>query len=59
MTVDLMWRIELLSAVFVTDLVVFIGLCREELREWRVHRSARGARRGLAKGLSAMPSASR
>jgi hypothetical protein len=40
MSSDLEWRVALLSAVFLTDLVVFIRLCREELRDWRAHRSA-------------------
>jgi hypothetical protein len=37
----MVWRVALLSVVFLTDLVVFIGLCREELRDWRHRRSAR------------------
>jgi hypothetical protein len=44
MSTDLIWRVALLSAVFVSDLVVFIGLVREEVRDWRVNRSASGAR---------------
>jgi hypothetical protein len=42
MSSDLEWRIALLSAVFLTDLVVFMRLCRDELRDWRAHRGDRG-----------------
>jgi hypothetical protein len=35
MLANLVWRATLLGAVFVTDLVVFIDLCRQELRDWR------------------------
>ena len=41
MSEAMVWRVALLSVVFLTDLVVFIGLCREELRDWRHRRSAR------------------
>jgi len=37
-----MWRVGLLSAVLVTDLVLFIELCRKELRDLRLLRSAKG-----------------
>ena len=40
---NLTWRVVLLSVVFVTDLVMVIGLVREELRDWRLNRSASGA----------------
>jgi len=40
MSSDLEWRIALLTTVFLTDLIVFVGLCRQELREWRAERSA-------------------
>jgi hypothetical protein len=30
-----LWRLALLSAVYLIDLMVFIGLCRDELRAWR------------------------
>jgi Predicted integral membrane protein (DUF2189) len=33
--VDLMWRTDLLGLVFVTDLLVFVALCRDEFRNWR------------------------
>ncbi len=36
MLVNLVWRAALLGAVFVTDLVVFIGLCRDELAHRRI-----------------------
>jgi hypothetical protein len=42
MSSDLEWRVALLSVVFLTDLVVFMRLCREELRDWRAHRGGRG-----------------
>jgi hypothetical protein len=38
LSVDLTWRIALLGAVFAADLMVFISLCREELREWHLSR---------------------
>ena len=34
-SVDLLWRIVVLAVVFGADLVVFIGLLRDELRDWR------------------------
>lgn len=42
MSMDLEWRIVLLSVVFLTDLVVFMRLCRAELRDWRDQPGARG-----------------
>ena len=42
MSSDLEWRIALLSVVFLTDLVVFMRLCRDELRDWRAHRGDTG-----------------
>jgi hypothetical protein len=51
-----MWRVALLSVVFVTDLIVFIGLCREELRDWRGRHGARLSGRGAGKQLPAMVS---
>jgi hypothetical protein len=41
MSSELEWRVAFLSVVFLTDVVVFIRLCREELRDWRAQRSAR------------------
>jgi len=38
LSVDVTWRVALLSAVFAADLLMFISLCREELRDWRVSR---------------------
>jgi hypothetical protein len=35
---ELTWRVVLITAVFGADLLVFIGLCCEELRDWRVSR---------------------
>jgi hypothetical protein len=35
MLADLVWRAALLGAVFVADLTVFVGLCRDELGYWR------------------------
>jgi len=52
---DLGWRIAMLSAVFVTDLVVFVGLCREELRDW--HRARVNAPTDEA--VTALPASSR
>jgi len=40
MSSDLERRIALLSLVFLTDLIVFVGLCRQEFRDWRAQRSA-------------------
>ena len=56
---DPVWRVALLSVVFVTDLVVFIALCREELRDW--HAGSGKARAGGAagNGLPAMAAPSR
>jgi hypothetical protein len=41
MSSELEWRVALLSVVFLTDVVVFMRLCREEFRDWRAQRSAR------------------
>ena len=38
---DMVWRVALLSVVFLTDIIVFIGLCRDEIRDWRGRRSVR------------------
>jgi len=38
LSVDVTWRVALLSAIFAADLLMFISLCREELRDWRVSR---------------------
>ena len=38
LSVDVTWRVALLSGVFAADLLMFISLCREELRDWRVSR---------------------
>lgn len=54
MSVDVMWRVALLGAVFAIDLMVFIDLVREEWREWRTDRIASGAG-----GNGALASASR
>jgi hypothetical protein len=56
MSLDLHWRLAMLSAVFLTDAIVFARLCREELRDWQTQRSAR---RGGAFGpAEVMPSRS-
>lgn len=39
------WQIVLLSAVFLADIVVFTGLCRDELRTWYAERARRPASR--------------
>ncbi len=39
------WQVVLLSAVFLADIVVFIGLCREELRSWHAEHARRPASR--------------
>jgi hypothetical protein len=41
----MMWRVALLGAVFAIDVVLLLQLIREEVRDWRVHRSASGARK--------------
>jgi hypothetical protein len=51
---DMVWRVVLLSVVFLTDLVVFIGLCREELRDWRGRRSATLAARAADRNLPSL-----
>jgi len=35
---DMMWRLVLLALVFVADAVMFVRLCRDELRDRRVSR---------------------
>ncbi len=55
MSSHLVWRVALLGVVFAADLVVFIGLCREELRDWGARRSLR-ASKPIAGGVSALPS---
>jgi hypothetical protein len=40
MSVDVMWRVVLLTIVFLVDIVVFVCLCRDEIRDWRVRRCA-------------------
>ena len=49
MLANLVWRAALLGAVFATDLVVFIGLCRDELRQ-----QSQGGKQ-ISKGVSASP----
>jgi hypothetical protein len=55
---DLTWQVALLGVVFAIDLVVFIGLVREELRDWRATRRIRGGE-PFGEGASAPPSSSR
>jgi hypothetical protein len=50
---QLFWRVALLGVVFAADLVVFIGLCREELRGWRTRRPSRGSK-PVGKGVPAL-----
>jgi hypothetical protein len=54
MSSELEWRVAFLSVVFLTDVVVFIRLCREELGDWRAQRSARPSSSGFA--LARVPS---
>lgn len=54
MSVDLVWRVALLTVVFVTDIVVFVGLCREELNGWRVGRNTARAERSSGRHLAAI-----
>ena len=56
LSVDVTWRVALLSAVFAADLLMFISLCREELRDWRVSRYSPVP---VAKALSAPSSNTR
>jgi hypothetical protein len=51
---DMVWRVALLSVVFLTDIIVFIGLCREEIRDWRGRRSARPALRAANENFPAL-----
>jgi hypothetical protein len=51
------WRFAMLSVVFLTDVIVFAQLCREELRD---RRARRRVRRGDAFSLAGVvPSRSR
>jgi hypothetical protein len=54
----LIWRVALLGVVFAADLVVFLGLCRDELRDWRVRRQPRNDK-VMGEGVSALPSSAR
>jgi hypothetical protein len=54
----LIWRVALLGVVFGADLVVFIGLCRDELRDGRARRPPR-ATEPIGEGVSALPSSAR
>jgi len=47
--ISLDWRFALLSIVFLTDVIVFAQLCREELRD---RQARRRVRRGDAFGLA-------
>jgi hypothetical protein len=51
---DMVWRVALLSVVFLTDIVVFIGLCREEIRDWRARRSVRPSLRAANENFPAL-----
>jgi hypothetical protein len=46
-----LWQPALLSAVYLIDLVVFVALCRNELRDWR--RAERQAKPAAATGPDA------
>lgn len=54
----LIWRVALLGVVFAADLVVFIGLCRDELRDGRARRRPRD-RKPIGDGVSALQSSAR
>jgi hypothetical protein len=54
----LIWRVALLGVVFAADVVVFIGLCREELHDWRVRRQPRDSN-PIGEGVPALPSSAR
>ena len=58
MSAHLIWRAVLLGVVFAADAVVFIGLCRDELRDWRVRRQP-GDKQPMGDGASALPSSAR
>jgi hypothetical protein len=55
---QLIWRVALLGVVFAADLVVFIGLCRDELRDGRARGRPRDNKR-IGDGASALPSSAR
>ncbi len=57
MSLDLHWRLAMLSVVFLIDAIVFARLCREELRDWQTRRSARQG--GAFGPAEVMPSRSR
>jgi hypothetical protein len=38
---DIVWRVLLLSVVFLADAIVFVDLAKDELRDWRAQRLAR------------------
>jgi hypothetical protein len=42
---SLVWELVVLSAVYLIDVVVFAGLCRDEIRAWRKGRSERALSR--------------
>ncbi len=54
MSEDMVWRVALLSVVFLTDIIVFIGLCREEIRDWRGRRSVRLSPRAANENFPAL-----
>ncbi|HUC64744.1 MAG TPA: hypothetical protein VMA53_04900 [Stellaceae bacterium] len=58
MSAHLIWRVALLGIVFAADLVVFISLCRDELRGWRARRQPRDTK-PISDGVSALPSSAR
>ena len=58
MSAHLIWRVALLGVVFAADLVVFIGLCRDELRDWRVRRQTHDTK-PISDGVPALPSSAR
>jgi hypothetical protein len=54
----LIWRAALLGVVFAADVLVFIGLCRDELRDWRIRRQPSDSE-PMGEGASALPSSAR
>jgi hypothetical protein len=41
---DIVWRVLLLSVVFLADAIVFVDLAKGELQDWRMQRLAREKR---------------
>jgi hypothetical protein len=52
---DIVWRVLLLSIVFLADAIVFADLAKDELQNWRTKRLTRERRHLPAQAGSAAP----